>query len=186
MKRIFLLASALCVGLLGCPAKKAPPAQQENNQSALRQAGAQLVSAPGRDISGVVTFQETDEGIRIEADVKGLEPGAHGIHIHEKGVCDPPDFTSAGDHFDPDGNPHGAPGPQSHAGDLGNITAGQDGMATMSLTTRDISLAAQEQSQDSVIGRALIIHANPDDLTSQPSGNAGPRIACGIIEAVGQ
>lgn len=175
--RTILWASVLFVGvgLLGCNKQRA-------QETLPREARAQLASAEGRDVSGVVMFYQTDGGVRVEANIEGLEPGPHGFHIHENGECVPPDFTSAGDHFAPDGNPHGPPGPTSHAGDLGNLVAGPGGLATMSQTSQDISL--EPQSKDSIIGRAVVVHADPDDLTSQPSGNAGARIACGVIQAV--
>ena len=176
-KHLILLASTLCLGLfVGCKERGAGVV----GESELREARAQLVSGEGQGISGVVTFHETASGVRVEANVEGLEPGAHGIHVHETGDCSAADFSSAGDHFAPDGNPHGPPGPESHAGDLGNLMAGPDGAATMSLETQDISL--EPQSKDSIIGRAVIVHAGPDDLVSQPSGDAGARVACGVIE----
>lgn len=177
---VTVLASVLCIGLLGCRERQRQEGTQPREETPPRAARAQLVSAEGRGVSGVVTFHETADGVRVEANVEGLAPGAHGFHIHQRGDCSAPDFSSAGDHFAPDGNPHGPPGPESHAGDLGNLMADPGGAAAMSLASRDISL--DPQSKDSIIGRAVIIHADPDDLVSQPSGNAGARIACGVIE----
>lgn len=179
-KHIGIIAGILCTGLLGCKTTSSTSAEPMQPRTT-RQARAQLVAAPGSDIRGEVVFRETERGVHIEAKVEGLPSGAHGIHIHEIGKCERPDFTSAGDHFDPDGNPHGPPGPGSHAGDLGNLSADTQGIARLDMTTEDISL--DPQSKDTIIGRALIIHADPDDLVSQPSGNAGDRIACGIIRA---
>ncbi len=132
----------------------------------------------GSSASGTVVFSRTAEGIRIVADIEGLSPGNHGFHIHEYGDCSAPDATSAGGHYNPLGNRHGGPDDEKrHVGDLGNITAGDNGTAYFERIDTLITL----NGSDSVVGRAVVVHAGEDDLTSQPSGNAGPRIACGVI-----
>jgi Cu-Zn family superoxide dismutase len=103
----------------------------------------------------------------------------HGIHIHEDGDCSAPDASSAGGHFNPLSNPHGAPGRFTHIGDLGNATANQAGVSYVDVRIPRATL--DNAAATNVAGRAVIVHANPDDLTSQPSGDSGPRIACGVI-----
>jgi Cu-Zn family superoxide dismutase len=130
----------------------------------------------------MVTFTQVDEGLRIVADIEGLSHGKHGFHIHEYGDCSAPDGTSAGGHFNPENKPHGAPDSEDrHVGDLGNITAGPDGTAHYDRTDSMISFDGPR----SIIGRAVVVHADEDDLESQPTGNAGPRVACGVIGVAG-
>ena len=108
-----------------------------------------------------------------------IEPGDHAIHIHEKGDCSAPDAKSAGDHFNPTKAPHGAPdAPQHHAGDLGNLTAGEDGVAQKTVTVDFVTVADGEKS---AVGKAVVVHEKPDDMKSQPAGNAGARISCGVV-----
>ncbi len=132
----------------------------------------------GNNVSGTVTFTRNGSSITVEADVEGLTPGLHGFHIHEYGDCSAADGTSAGGHFNPDDSDHGGPNDEErHVGDLGNIEAGQDGRAQFELTDSLISFTGA----NSIIGRAVVVHAGEDDLTSQPTGDAGGRLACGII-----
>jgi Cu-Zn family superoxide dismutase len=130
-------------------------------------------------VKGVVLFTALDHGVEISARLTGLTPGQHGFHIHEFGDCSAPDGSSAGPHFNPEGKPHGAPGADaSHAGDYGNLEADANGHATLKLVSHRITL---DQSATGVLGRSVIIHDKPDDLTSQPTGNAGGRIGCAVI-----
>lgn len=138
-----------------------------------------LVATSGSTVTGTVTFTTVTGGVEVIANIAGLSPGDHAFHIHETGDCSAPDATSAGDHFNPKGQPHGAPETKErHAGDFGNLSAGLDGKATMSFVMKDITLDAGAQS---ILGRAFIVHDKHDDFT-QPAGNAGSRIACGVIE----
>jgi Cu-Zn family superoxide dismutase len=142
---------------------------------------AVLVPGSGSSVSGTVKFTQESEGVRVQADVKGLTPGAHGFHVHEKGDLSKPDLTSAGGHFNPAGHSHGAPSAaQRHLGDLGNLEAGADGRATVDFVDPQLKLAGA----DSIIGRAVIVHEKGDDLKSQPTGNAGGRVAGGVIGIV--
>jgi Cu-Zn family superoxide dismutase len=144
-----------------------------------RAAVARLESASGSPVHGEIVLTEDSEGVLIQADVAGLTPGAHGIHIHETGECTAPDFKSAGDHFAPAREPHGGPVAEAHhAGDLGNLRAGSNGLVQYRIRTDEISL---DEGPRSVIGKSVIIHADPDDYHSQPSGDAGAREACGVI-----
>jgi superoxide dismutase, Cu-Zn family len=127
---------------------------------------------------GTVWLSAAPGGVAVKANLKGLAPGAHGFHVHEFGDCTAPDAASAGGHFNPKGKPHGAPTDAArHAGDLGNVQAAPDGTATLQWTDPDMKL----DGPDGVIGHAMIVHANPDDLKTQPTGNAGGRVACGVI-----
>ena len=138
-----------------------------------------VAPAKGNSVSGTVNFIQKKGFVQIEGKFNGLTVnGIHAIHIHEKGNCTG-DGTNAGGHFNPTGAPHGAPGSTPrHAGDLGNLTADANGQALLSISVHGISLGMES---DSIIGRAVIVHASADDLTSQPSGNAGARVACGLI-----
>tara|TARA_R110000868_G_scaffold294140_1_gene554733 strand:+ start:100026 stop:100487 length:462 start_codon:yes stop_codon:yes gene_type:complete len=126
-------------------------------------------------VSGVVNFQTTAEGLSVMAEFSGLTEGNHGFHIHEYGDCTATDGTSAGGHFNPNGNNHSNPESMNrHMGDMGNIVADSNGDASKNYMDNTIRI-------DQIIGRGVIVHAGEDDLTSQPSGAAGSRIACGVI-----
>ena len=132
----------------------------------------------GNDVTGTVTFTKSGNGVKVVADVKGLTPGKHGFHVHEYGDCSAPDATSAGGHFNPEGVEHGGPDADvRHVGDMGNLEAGDDGTAHLEYTDDMIQLTGEH----GIIGRAIIVHADEDDLTSQPTGAAGARVACGVI-----
>jgi superoxide dismutase, Cu-Zn family len=139
---------------------------------------ASLSPTKGNDVSGTVTFTKVDGGVKIVADVTGLTPGSHGFHIHEFGDCSAPDGASAGGHFNPNHTQHGAPDAEMrHAGDFGNLDADASGNAHYERVDKIISLDGAE----SIIGHAVIVHAKVDDMKTQPSGNAGARVACGVI-----
>lgn len=142
-------------------------------------ATAVLVPTKGHQVSGTVNFTQRGGSVLVEAKVSGLPPGAHGFHVHEKGNCTAPDASSAGAHFNPAGTSHGGPGGSSrHAGDLGNLEADASGVANYRAELTGISLGTGD---DSIIGRAVIVHEKADDLTTQPTGNSGARLACGLI-----
>jgi superoxide dismutase, Cu-Zn family len=132
---------------------------------------------------GLATFTEDCHGhVRIDVNVNGLTPGLHGIHIHEKGICIAP-FTSAGGHYNPLGKEHGLNNPEGpHAGDLPNLEVGEDGKGRMNTTTDLVTLSSGPTTLFTASGTALIIHAGPDDQITNPSGNSGDRIVCGVIE----
>lgn len=148
--------------------------------SEIRQARADLESRSGSKVAGVVNFTEQDGVVRIEVKASGLTPNAeHAIHIHEKGDCSAPDATSAGGHFNPDKQPHGHPmEAKRHAGDLPNLRASSSGNATATYDVKGITL---DNDFRGVLQRAVVIHAKADDYKSQPAGDAGGRIACGVI-----
>jgi Cu-Zn family superoxide dismutase len=129
-------------------------------------------------VSGTVTFTKAEGGVKIAAKLSGLKEGAHGFHVHEFGDCSAPDGSSAGGHFNPAGAPHAGPtDAHRHAGDMGNVSAGKDGTATVEY----VDAQASFEGPPSILGRGVIVHANPDDLKTQPTGNAGGRIACGVV-----
>ncbi len=127
------------------------------------------------DVKGQVTFTKEGDGVKIVADVTGLKPGKHGFHIHEFGDCSAPDATSAGGHFNPTDDPHaGHDAEKRHMGDMGNIEADATGKAHVELTDKMMNLKQ-------IVGHAVIVHEKADDLKSQPTGDAGGRVACGVI-----
>jgi len=139
---------------------------------------AVLSPTKGNNVSGTVTFTKVDGGVKIVADVAGLTPGQHGFHIHEFGDCSAPDAASAGGHFNPHHMQHGGPDATvRHAGDFGNLEADASGKAHYERVDTMISL----DGADSIIGHGVIVHEKADDLKTQPTGNAGARVACGAI-----
>jgi superoxide dismutase, Cu-Zn family len=162
------------------PAAQTPPPADPAAGGGGGSATADMKAASASQVSGTVTFSEKDGKVEVAVDLKGLKPGEHGFHIHEKGDCSSPDAKSAGDHFNPDKKDHGAPdAPVHHAGDLGNLTAGEDGTVKTTTTVDFLTLA---DGPNSAVGKAVIVHEKADDMKSQPAGNAGARIACGIVE----
>lgn len=133
-----------------------------------------LRSTKGNKVNGTLRMIQQGEDLRIVGRIRNLTPGKHGFHIHEFGDLRGSDGTAAGGHFDPHGHEHGAPGKTSHVGDLGNITANEEGVASVNMRVEGLKLHF-------VLGRSLVVHAGEDDLTSQPSGDAGPRVAVGVI-----
>ncbi len=141
---------------------------------------AVLHPTDGSEVHGTVTFILVADGIKIVADVEGLTPGKHGFHIHEYGDCSALDAKSAGGHFNPENMPHGAPNDmERHVGDLGNLEADAEGKAHYERIDKHISFSGSH----SIIGLAVIVHDGEDDFVSQPTGNAGARVACGTIGA---
>jgi Cu-Zn family superoxide dismutase len=128
----------------------------------------------GSEVSGTVYFTKEGNGVRVQAEISGLTGGKHGFHIHQYGDCTAEDGTSAGGHFNPREKEHSGPDAMNrHMGDMGNITA-NDGAASLDYLDETIVL-------EEIIGRGVIVHAGEDDLESQPSGAAGPRVSCGVI-----
>jgi len=146
-------------------------------------ARANLVDPSGYSV-GVADFVEGDltSGVVIHVRAWGLTPGRHGMHIYALGSCEKPDFETAGGHFNPFGRKHGLKNPEGpHAGDLPNLTVGPDGRADMTVTNRLVTLRPGKNTLLGTSGTSLMIHADPDDEVTDPAGNSGPRIACGVI-----
>jgi Cu-Zn family superoxide dismutase len=168
MKTIFFSSIALSLSLFHLTSISA----QEPTKAV-----AVLHSASGSQVSGTITFTKSGDSVQVVADITGLTPGKHGFHIHEFGDCSAADATSAGGHFNPMKKPHGAPdASERHAGDLGNIEADSTGKAHLDLKDNMLKFSGE----NSILGRAVIVHEKADDW-SQPTGNAGGRVACGVI-----
>ncbi|MGH8740712.1 MAG: superoxide dismutase family protein [Burkholderiales bacterium] len=168
--RVLLLA-ATAAGLAGC--------QSAPEQDAPR-ATASLQATKGNKTFGEATFEQVGSKVHAVIYVQGLKPGAeHGLHIHEAGDCSSGDGESAKGHFNPQGKPHGQPGSsERHAGDLPALKAAKNGRAKVDA---QVDLITVTPGANSIVGRAVIVHADPDDYKTQPTGNAGARLACGVI-----
>src|SRR5436190_8459982 len=172
--RAWLIALTF-LSLLGFTAQ----AQPEEKSSAPLKAIAVLHPTGSNKVSGTVTFTEVADGVQVQAEITGLTPGKHGFHVHEFGDCSAADLSSAGAHFNPTNKPHAGPDDmQRHVGDMGNIEADASGAAKLDYVDHNISLVRE---QSSVIGRSVVVHTKADDLKTQPAGDSGARIACGVI-----
>lgn len=147
---------------------------------------ATIIDANGQSVGSAILMQGPN-GVAITVTVSKLPPGKHGIHIHAMGKCDPPDFQSAGGHFNPFGKKHGLKNPEGpHAGDLPNLEVGPDGKGKIESTVGGLTLGKEGlASLFPTSGTAVVIHAGPDDDMSDPAGNSGARIACGVIKPQG-
>jgi Cu-Zn family superoxide dismutase len=163
---------AAAVAVAGCTAMGPGPLK----------AGAVLEARSGSSVTGKVDLVESGGKLRAHVELAGLAPSSeHGFHVHDKGDCSAPDASSAGGHFNPGGTAHGRAGtPPHHAGDLPSLMADAKGNVRVDLTLEGVTLAA---GPNSIVGRALVVHRDKDDFTSQPAGNSGPRVACGVIAA---
>jgi superoxide dismutase, Cu-Zn family len=195
MRGAKMLAMSIAIATLtACPGDRepgtvgqteAPPTAVVADQQPGAQAGearAHLINAQG-DTVGQATLHPAGEGVHIALTVQGLPPGEKGFHIHAVGSCDPPTFESAGPHFAPQGRQHGFENPQGpHGGDLRNVVIGADGSARQEFTNEMVTLAeGRPNSVFDADGTALVIHAGPDDYRTDPSGDSGDRIACGVV-----
>jgi Cu-Zn family superoxide dismutase len=199
MRTAILMGTVLvAAGALGsCSKKEATPAAQDapattaSSQPAIAPPPADPASAkhlvdlmPGQggEVAGALELVSSDGAVAMTGLVTGLKPGSeHGFHIHEKGDCSSPDFKSAGDHFNPTSQPHGDPAmPPHHLGDIPNLMADEMGKAPVNARIEGVTLG--DQGPNDLVGRAVVVHAERDDYKTQPSGNSGDRIACGVIQ----
>lgn len=171
--RLTLLSSLVVLGAAGCATPSTPATY----------VAASLAPASGSTVTGTVWFvQESGGMLVVRGEVRGLAPNSeHGFHVHEKGDCSSGDGMSAGGHFNPTAMPHGPQAAPHHAGDLPSIVADASGVARFSVRTSGVVLGG---GADDLAGKGLIVHANPDDYTTQPTGNSGGRIGCGVISGV--
>jgi Cu-Zn family superoxide dismutase len=190
-KSIVVLGCAL--GLLGCAHKStggsetaaaAAKAEPSIDAGLTGQQTAHVHLEPksgNTTLKGHGEFVASPVGVKLVLHVEGAPPGEHGAHIHEKGDCSDPEAKNAGGHWNPAGHQHGAPPPtSSHLGDLGNVTVGADGTGHLEVTSEGWKLG--DGSAEDLLGKAVVIHGGPDDLVSDPAGNSGPRIGCGVIQ----
>lgn len=179
MKIITILTISLTLGIFYLLSDFEQNKIQENT----RIAEAAIESKSGSLVEGKVSFFERDGIVTMKAIVRGASPGDHAIHIHAQGDCSAEDGTSTGGHWNPTGEAHGKwNGDFFHRGDIGNIEVGKDGEGRISRTTELWCIGCQDTNKD-ILGKAIIIHAGIDDFSTQPSGAAGARIGCGVIEA---
>ena len=142
---------------------------------------ASLEPTRGNSAQGTVAFAQHGDMVRVTAHLSGLKPGAeHAFHVHEKGDCSSGDGMSAGGHFNPAGNPHGPQSGAHHAGDMPNVVADAQGNANATFDLHGVSIGSGAAD---IVGKGLIVHRDPDDYTTQPTGNSGGRIACGVVAA---
>jgi Cu-Zn family superoxide dismutase len=146
-------------------------------------AEASISSASGSGLTGKATFTQTGSAVRMVLTVEKATPGAHAVHLHQNGDCSKPDATSAGPHWNPTKNPHGKRGQgQHHAGDLPNMEVGKDGKGKLEVTVNEWKIGGADTTAN-ILNKAVIVHAKADDYQTQPSGDAGDRIGCGIISS---
>ena len=197
LKTTLVLTTALALsGLAACKSEKttevvetpppaateaaapAPPISTNPAPPGAGQSADVTLQSQDPKMSGTVHFTSEAAGVHVVADVKGVKPGQHGFHLHEKGDCSTHDYKSAGGHFNPDNSAHACdPTNPRHAGDFGNITVGADGTGHLDVTTTALSF----DGATSVVGKAVILHAGQDDCKTQPTGNSGDRLACGVV-----
>jgi superoxide dismutase, Cu-Zn family len=177
--KITLLATLIL--LVSCSSNKENASKEVTSTNEMSsKAISDIHSSSMKKLQGNITIEELDKVLKISANLKGLRPNSkHGFHVHQKGVCEGPDYKSAGDHYNPDAMKHGKPGTEHHhKGDLGNLVTNANGEIN-----QVIMLPKSELNNiESWTGKSLLIHAKADDFKSQPSGDSGARIACGLIK----
>lgn len=167
MKQLLILTALLCVAVANAYAQD------------VTKATAKLEPKSGSKVTGTITFTKSGDDVEVHGNIENLTPGTHGFHLHEKGDCSAADAASAGAHFNPTKQHHGGPDTaERHVGDLGNIEADKDGKAHVHWKGKMSFSGA-----DSIIGKSVVVHEKADDLKTDPSGNSGGRIACGVVEA---
>ncbi len=184
-QRVVTALSAVALACTGCASQTAVTrAPTGAASSSAHLAIANLASASGSLVSGRLTLKPNHRGVHITGDIGGFNPGdVRGFHIHETGDCSAVDASSAGGHFNPAKQSHGRAGHGAHhAGDSDNLVADANGVAHLDVQVNGVTLGGG--AANDIAGRAIIVHAQADDYTSQPTGNAGARVACGVIHVV--
>ncbi len=176
------LCTALAFALTACASAPPPKTPETVAQHRVQRAVANVAPASASLVSGRLSITAVDGGVRIEGELGGLgRGGTHAIHVHERGDCSAADGSSAGGHFNPGAAAHGRAGSGAHhLGDMDNLVANTSGVASVNLRLAGVTLGSG--APNDILGRALVIHANADDYSSQPAGNSGARVACGVIE----
>lgn len=173
-RTLLVIAVSLTAFSLLAASNAKPPADKHAVEG-LNRGVAVLVPTKGNDVAGTILFEQEKGIVHITGEIRGLTPGLHGFHIHEFGDLRNPQGASAGGHYNPCGTPHAGPEVEErHVGDLGNVEANEEGIAKVNAQINGASLHF-------IFGRSVVVHADADDLKSQPSGNAGPRVAVGVI-----
>jgi Cu-Zn family superoxide dismutase len=180
----FVLA-ALASGCTGGgqPSASSPEAGKAAEGARPASAEAILEARSDSRVTGRAVFTSENGAVSLRIEAQGLTPGAHAIHLHEVGDCSAPDATSAGPHWNPTGHDHGQWGQDPfHLGDIGNLVAGEDGKASLAFSTDRWTIGGPAETN--IVGRSVIVHVSADDFTTQPTGNAGGRVACGVVREV--
>lgn len=173
MKKIFLSLALIIAVVIGC--------KTSSDSSDSKKLNIVFESKSNSNVTGTATFVEKNGAVTFVATLAGLTPGVHAIHIHEKSDCTAADGSSAGGHWNPTFKKHGKLGEgEAHKGDIGNFTADEKGNGTISFTTTEWGIGADDQTKN-ILGKGLIVHQGADDFVSQPAGNAGARVACSAI-----
>lgn len=169
-KGVVFSVLVLGVALAGC--------SRHEGHGVSSKAIAVLYPTEGNKVKGYVSFEKDGKGVRMIANIEGLTPGMHGFHVHEFGDCSSSDANSAGGHYNPSDMPHSGPTAEKrHMGDLGNIEADKSGRAKLEVTDKMMGL----EGPHSIVGRSVVVHAKADDFKTQPTGDSGARVACGVI-----
>ena len=190
MRDLIFIVTGLSLVLVACQPKDVPkatetptPAETAGPAAPVEPPHHKVTLAPtqGNQAAGTLELISHGDSVAIAGTISGLQPGSvHGLHVHEKGDCSAPDASSAGGHFNPVAQEHGNPdSPPHHAGDIHNITADDQGVATVNEQLTGVTLGTS--APEDILGKSVVVHAKPDDYKSQPAGNSGDRIACGVI-----
>jgi superoxide dismutase, Cu-Zn family len=180
MRTLLALPALAVFAVVACLVPACASNRDHSSHADGPRASARIEARSGSTVTGSATFTETEGGVLVEIEIRNATPGWHAVHVHETGDCSAADASSAGGHFNPVSKSHGSPhAPDHHAGDLGNLWVDEKGVGRHVLLMPDLRVS---DGPSSVRGRAIIVHADIDDLVTQPTGNAGGRIGCGVIQ----